>query len=331
LIPIFRASSPLHRARYRTVQSQASKAVSVAAHPDLVRYGVERSDDGQAMRNAVRFFDPGQGRLRGDEVSSLESVNRSAVVDAAKEASMQVRDAMTNEIVSVSPATSVSTALDTMIRAHLSGLPVIDDDGALVGVVSEADFLRRVELGTESPHRRWFGALFTPGRAAGLYARTHARRVREIMSTDVVSVEETASLEDAATLMEKRRVKRLPVIRAGKVVGMITRADFVRMLAPILRESYDEPIVADREIKDRIHAEMKAQLWAPIATVDVVVNNGAVTLYGAVTDERERKALNALVENIEGVRVVHDHMVWIDPNSGTTAPSPEDSHRDAPA
>jgi CBS domain-containing protein len=242
---------------------------------------------------------------------------------------MRVKDVMAKNVVSVSPQASVAEALETMTRSHLSGLPVIDDGGSLVGVVSEADFMRRSELGTEKPGSHWLGSIFLPGKAAEIYARGHARRVEEIMSTDLATVEETASLDEAVAIMEKRRVKRLPVINDGKVVGMLTRADFVHALALFLRESYDQALVSDAEIKRRIHAEMQAQLWAPTASVDVAVKDGVVSLHGVLTDERERKAIHALVENVEGVRTVHDHMVWTEPFSGTVAPSPEDAAKSA--
>ena len=239
---------------------------------------------------------------------------------------MRVKDVMTKKVVSVSPQATVAEALDTMTRSNLSGLPIIDAAGALVGVVSEADFLRRAELGTEKkPSSHWLAAIFLPGRAAEIYTRAHARRVTEIMSTDVAAVDETAGLEEAVALMEKRRVKRLPVLSGGKVVGMITRADFVHALALFLRESYDTTLITDDELERRIREEMQAQVWAPTASVDIAVKDGVVTLHGVLTDERERNALHALIENIDGVRTVHDHMVWAEPFSGMVTPSPEDA------
>jgi CBS domain-containing protein len=232
-------------------------------------------------------------------------------------------------VVSVPPQATIAEAHDTMIRSHLSGVPVIDDAGSLVGVVSEADFMRRSELGTERAGSHWLGSIFLPGRAAEIYARGHARRVEEIMSRDVATVEETASLDEAVALMEKRRVKRLPVMSEGKVVGMLTRADFVHALALFLRESYDQPLVSDSEINQRIRAEMQAQLWAPTASIDIVVKDGVVALHGVLTDERERNAIHALVENVEGVRMVHDHMVWAEPFSGMVTQSPEDAPKGA--
>jgi CBS domain-containing protein len=237
---------------------------------------------------------------------------------------MRVRDVMIKTVIGVSPQATVAEALDIMSRERVSGLPVLEG-GSLVGIVSEADFLRRAELGTEKPAGHWLASIFLPGRAAEIYARAHARRVNEIMSVDVATIGENASLGDAVALMEKRRVKRLPVVAGGKVVGMITRADFIHALALFVRQPYDEELVSDAEIKRRIEAELRAQAWAPAASVDVVVKDGVVSLHGVLTDERERNALHALVENVEGVRGLHDHIVWAEPLSGMVTPSPEDS------
>jgi CBS domain-containing protein len=238
---------------------------------------------------------------------------------------MRVKDVMTKKVISVSPQASVADALDIMTRSRLSGLPVIDERGSLVGIVSEADFLRRAELGTAKPRAHWFESVFLPGKVAEVYARAHAKHVDQIMSTSVATIGETAGLGEAVALMEKRRIKRLPVVAGGKVVGMIARADFVHALAEFVRQPYEEGVVGDAEIKRRIEAEMQAQLWAPIASVDVAVKNGVVNLHGVLTDERERNALHALVENVEGVRELHDHIVWTEPLSGTVSPSPEDA------
>ena len=229
---------------------------------------------------------------------------------------MRVKDVMTRDVVSVSPRAPVAEALEAMSRLCVSGLPVLDEVGALVGVVSESDFMRRAELGTEGPGSTWLGSLLMPGKAAETYARAHARRIEEVMSSDVATVDETANLAEAVAIMEKRRVKRLPVTREGQVVGMLTRADLVHFLAVLLREPYDEPLATDAAILQRIRAEMNAQTWAPTATVEVAVKDGVVNLRGSLTDERERIALHALVENIEGVHDIRDDVVVVDSYSG---------------
>ena len=237
---------------------------------------------------------------------------------------MRVKDVMTRKVVSVLPRASVAEALDLMVRSHVSGLPVIDETASLVGMVSEGDFLRRSELGTEQPKLHWLKDLLLPGRAAKAYARTHGRHVDEIMSRDVATIEEDLRLEEAVALMERRHVKRLPVLTNDRVVGIITRADFVRELIEFVRESYDEPLTSDAEIKERIQAELHAQQWAPVASINILVKDGVVNLHGVLTDERERDAIRVIAENVGGVRQVHDHVIWVEGYSGTTLPSPED-------
>jgi CBS domain-containing protein len=257
-----------------------------------------------------------------DASTAANSCRESSITS---EVPMRVKDVVTKKAISVSPQATVAEALDTMMRSRVSGLPVIDETGSLVGIISEADFLRRSELGTGQPPAHWLASIFLPGRAAEIYARAHARRVNEAMSTPVVTIDQDASLDDALALMENRRVKRLPVVSEGKVVGMIARADFVHALALFVREPYDVALVSDAQIKRRIETEMQAQLWAPVASVDVAVKDGVVSLQGTLSDERERNAVHALIENVEGVRMIHDHILWAEPYSGMVAPSPEDA------
>jgi CBS domain-containing protein len=241
---------------------------------------------------------------------------------------MRVKDVMTKKVVGVRPQASVAEAVDLMLASHVSGLPVIED-GRLVGLISEADLIRRVEMGTQGKPAGWLSCLVHPGRLAEDYARTHARRVEEIMTRDVATIGPEALLEEAASRMEERGVRRLPVVSEDKVVGIVARADFVRALAGFLRPSYDQPLTSDAEIRRRILAELDAQAWAPNGLVEVEVAGGIVELHGALTDETQRTAVRVLAENVEGVRGVHDHLTWVEPFSGTVLLSPEDSGRAA--
>jgi CBS domain-containing protein len=244
---------------------------------------------------------------------SAQNANRAEgfALSVNMEASMRVKDVMTKTVRSILPHSTVGEALDTMVRSRLSGLPVIDENGLLVGVVSEGDFLRRWEIGTQKASAGWFESLFLPGKAAETYARTHGRRIDEIMSVDVATIDADAGLGEAAALMERRRIKRLPVIAEGKVAGIITRGDFVRTLSMFVRQSYEEQLASDGEIKRGIEAELRAQKWAPIASIDIAVKDGVVSLHGVLSDERERNAIRVVAENADGVMNVHDHMTSI--------------------
>jgi CBS domain-containing protein len=238
---------------------------------------------------------------------------------------MRVRDVMTSPVLSVTPDTPVRDALRLMLDKRISGLPVVDEVGMLVGLVSEGDFLRRSELGTEK-RRSWFDFLRGHGRAAEAYAHSHGRTVGEVMSREVVTVSHNAPLEEAVGLMEKRHVRRLPVTD-GAALGIVTRSDILRALLPKVEQACDAEgggaPVPDEAIREAIVAEFKKQPWAPAMLIDVRVADGVVELGGALVDERQRPAIRVIAENIHGVRAVKDRMVWIDPMSGMTLTAPE--------
>src|SRR6516165_3587039 len=144
---------------------------------------------------------------------------------------MKVSEVMTRRVISILPDAPISDAIKLMLKKHISGLPVIDEEGKLVGILTEGDLLRRPEIGTERRRSRWLDALFGPGEAADAYVHSRSREVKDIMTRDPVTVKECTPLHEVVHLMERRNFKRLPVIRAGKVVGIISRANLIRALA----------------------------------------------------------------------------------------------------
>ena len=241
---------------------------------------------------------------------------------------MNVADVMTQKVISVTPETTIAEAARLLLEHRISGLPVVDSMGAVVGMVSEGDLLRRAETGTERRHSHWLEFLIAPGRLAREYADAHARIVGEIMTRDVVSVAPLATLPVVVGLMEDHNVKRLPVIEAGRLVGIVSRANLVRALVQDLAtpaaqaagpDGGTEPgpgPAGDAELRDRILAEIARQPWGPSASVDVSCKDGTVELNGVITDDRERTALQVLAENFPGVKAVRDNLVWIEPVSG---------------
>ena len=218
---------------------------------------------------------------------------------------MKVADVMTSGVISIAPTDSVMKAAHLMLQYDLSGFPVVEH-GKLVGIMSEGDLLRRVEIGTEPHNRpRWIELLF-PGRLAEEYARAHGRTVEEIMTRNVVSVSESASIEEAVRLMEQHHVKRLPVVRGEAVVGIISRADIVR--AFIRQSSYAAAApLSDTAICEKLMATLDNEPWAPRGRVNVIVEQGIVELEGVISDDRQRVALRIAAENIPGVKEVRDH------------------------
>lgn len=228
---------------------------------------------------------------------------------------MKVKDVMTSPVVSIEPDSTVPQAVRIMLQRHISGLPVVDKAGRLVGIVTEGDLLRRAETGTERKRPRWLEFLVGPGKLAEEYTRAHARKISEVMTADPLTVTEDTPLEDVVRLMEKRRIKRVPVARGQEIVGIVSRANLIHALAGVAREI--KPAEAsDQAIREQLLAELKRQSWAPIALLDVVVRNGVVELWGTITDERERQAIIVAAENIPGVKSVKDQLAWVDPTSG---------------
>jgi CBS domain-containing protein len=234
---------------------------------------------------------------------------------------MQVRDVMTPDVISVTARDTVLEAARMMLQNRISGLPVVDASGRLVGMVTEGDFLRRGEIGTERQRPKWLEILLGPGRMADEYVRSSGRKIEDVMTSDPVTVSEEDSLETVVELMERRHIKRLPVLRDGKMVGIVSRANLMHALVSLARD-IETPAGGDAAIRDRILAAVAKQPWAP--RINVVVKDGVVELWGTITDERERQGCIVTAENVAGVREVHDHLVWVEPMSGMAFPSPED-------
>ena len=237
---------------------------------------------------------------------------------------MKAKDVMTRHVVSIGPDATVLKAAQTMLQPHIRGLPVVDGAGALIGILSEGDFLRRRETATERRRSRWLEFLMGPGKIASEYTHSHGAKVSEVMTEEVETVDENADLEAVVELMERRRIKRVPVMQGGKMTGIVTRSNLMHAMVSMARSEHAPP-KGDTEIRERLLAEIQKEQWAPSAMVNVVVHNGVVELWGAAVDERQREALKVAAENIPGVKGVKDHLVWIEPTSGMVIESPEDA------
>jgi CBS domain-containing protein len=228
---------------------------------------------------------------------------------------MKAADVMTRGAFTVTAESSVNDAARLMLSHRVSGLPVVDAGGALVGMLTEGDLLRRAEIGTDRRRPRWLELLLGPGRLARDYVHTHAGKVGDVMSREVVTIGPGTPLEEVAELMERRRVKRLPVVEKGRILGIVSRANLLAALLEAASEA--RPTASsDRDIRKRVLAEIDRQLWAPRASVDIAVEDAVVELRGVVTDERERQALRVAAENVPGVKAVRDRLIWIEPISG---------------
>jgi CBS domain-containing protein len=226
---------------------------------------------------------------------------------------MQASDIMTHPVVTVQPGTPLEDVIRLMLAHRISGLPVVEHD-TLVGIVSEGDLLRRPETGTERRRRHWLHLLGGGEAEAAEYVRTHGMTAGEVMTTDVVSVSETTSVEELAAVLESRGIKRVPVLRDGRLVGIVSRADLLRSLGSRLGAAPQE---SDRAIRAALLAELSQNpSWAPQpAEVTVLVQDGVVHLWGYVRSDAQRQAMVVAAERVAGVRHVVDHMSkWVEPD-----------------
>lgn len=235
---------------------------------------------------------------------------------------MRAHQIMTRNVVTVSPETTIVDAANIMLKQHISGLPVTDSDGKLVGIVSQGDFLRRAEIGTERKRSRWLGLLLGAGREASDFIREQGRKVGDVMTANPSTISEDTLLEDIVAVMEKNGIKRLPVVRDDKIVGIVTRTNLLQAVADLAREIPD-PTADDDHIRNHIIAALEKNDWCPFG-LSVIVRDGIVHLSGVITDDRARQAAVVAAENVAGVKAVHDRLCWIDPMSGMYLNAPED-------
>jgi CBS domain-containing protein len=228
---------------------------------------------------------------------------------------MRAADVMTTNVITVAPDTSVQEVAKILSERGISGVPVVDAQDRLVGIVSEGDLLHRVETGTERRVQRrrrswWLDRIGSDEELARDYVKSHGRTVRDVMTRDVISVTDTTELAEIATLLETKRIKRVPVVRDGKLIGIVSRANLVRALAAAGSQLATEIASDDRTIREKLLAELKGQEWVHTWAADIIVRDGVVHLW--CSDDRpeeERQALRVAAENIPGVRGVEEHIV----------------------
>jgi CBS domain-containing protein len=235
---------------------------------------------------------------------------------------MRAHQIMTKDVITVTPHTTIEDAAKIMLETHISGLPVMDDAGRLVGIVSESDFLRRSEIGTGRKRPAWLQFFMGPGTAASEFVHERGRKVEDVMTRDPITVGEETPLEDLVHLMEKNDIKRLPVMSGRTLKGIVTRSNLLQAVASMAHEIPD-PTADDDHIRDRITRAVNGTDWRPIG-FEVMVRNGIVHLHGIITTDEARQATIVAAENTAGVKKVHDHLCFVDTWSGFYVESPED-------
>jgi CBS domain-containing protein len=222
---------------------------------------------------------------------------------------MRAHQIMSRHVITIGADAPVLDAIKTMLSHHISGLPVVGPTGTLVGIVSESDFLRRTELGTEKKRGPWPGLLAGADQAALDFARRNGRKVDQVMSRPPVTIDEETSLDQIVRLMETHNIKRLPVMRDGQIIGMVTRADFLAAIAglPLDTVGYS---ASDDQIRRSVLAALSQASWRPCA-LNVSVHEGIVVLRGSIKSDNVRKAIVVAAENVRGVSRVEDQLSMI--------------------
>jgi CBS domain-containing protein len=225
---------------------------------------------------------------------------------------MQAKDVMTTKIVTVRPDARVDHIAALLLERRISGVPVVDAEGRIVGIVTEGDLMRRPEMGTER-HRGWWLRLFGDERErAAEYARAHGSRAEQVMTRNVITVTEETPLGEIARLLEEHRIKRVPVVRDGKLVGIVSRANLLHGLAALPAPAPPERLVDDRAIRDEVVRALDREGWTH-GPLNVTVTNGVVELWGLVESEEQRLAIVVADENVPGVVAVRDNRGRIRP------------------
>ena len=221
---------------------------------------------------------------------------------------MRAIDVMTSEVISVDENATVTAVARLLAERGISAVPVVDKANQVIGMVSEGDLLHRAETGTERRRSWWLDMMASTNKLAGDYIKSHSGKVKDVMTRKVLSVTEATPVADIALLLETNRIKRVPVVRDGKLVGILSRANLVRALAMTIDEAPSGAEADDGRIRDKLLAELKAQRWAEVSPANITVKDGVVHLWSSYLSEQEKRALVVAAENIPGVRRVEDHM-----------------------
>lgn len=219
---------------------------------------------------------------------------------------MKAADIMVKDVVTTGPDTSVHAIAALMLERRISGMPVVDGGGRLLGVVSEGDLIRRPEIDTDRVKLGWLRLLLSDEARARDFVKSHGRKAREVMTQPAISVAADAPLAEVVRLMERHRIKRLPVVDKGELVGLVTRTDLLR--AVLAQQAVPPADVKDGELRARIDAMLRHEDWASSAMVHVQVENGVAQLWGTVESKEQREALLLAVRGVPGVKDVQPHL-----------------------
>ena len=220
---------------------------------------------------------------------------------------MKARDVMVSPVITVKPSSSVREVAKTFLERRISAVPVVDDQGKLVGIVSEGDLMHRTEAGTERKRSWWLQGLTGDETLAAEYVKSHARKVADVMTRRVITASPDSPLHEIASLLENNSIKRVPIVKDGQVIGIVSRANLIQAVASDRKEL--EIPVSDEAIRGKILASLQAEPWAHTGLLNVIVKGGVVDLFGITGSDAERKAIRVAAESVPGVCAVHDNFI----------------------
>jgi CBS domain-containing protein len=223
-------------------------------------------------------------------------------------AEMKAADVMVSTVVTVGPEASVQDVAETLLKNRISAVPVVSNGGNLVGIVSEGDLIRRTEMDTERRRSRWLALLIAQPLAAE-FVKSHACRVADVMTRDVIVAIPDTALRHIAALLEKNGIKRVPIVSIGRLVGIVSRANLVQALASVRKQIKAAAVTSDRMIREELLSRLRAEPWARTCRLNVIVHDGTVELWGVVHSRAEKQAIRLAAELTPGVRAVSDNLI----------------------
>ena len=222
---------------------------------------------------------------------------------------MNASDIMVSDVITVKSSSTVQEAAELLLRNRISAMPVMDDSGKLVGMISEGDLIRHADAGTAHERPSWLRLLMGREGLAAEFVKENSRTVADFMTREIVSAAPDTSVADIATLLERHRIKRVPIVQNGKMVGIVSRANLIQALAAFRNKVLPPQLVDDTALRERIVAKLKSEPWAKPSFVNVTVTDGAVDLWGIIDSPAEKQELRVAVQVTPGVKAVNDNVI----------------------
>jgi CBS domain-containing protein len=221
---------------------------------------------------------------------------------------MKAADVMVSNVITVGVNASIGEVAAILLNNHISAAPVVDEKGELVGIVSEGDLIRRPEIGTAKRQSWWLELISNKWASATEYIKSHSRKVADVMTRGVITAKPDTPLGDIAAMLERNRIKRVPIVEGGKLVGLVSRANILQALASATKKLSSLTTVSDSELRKKVQSRLAAEPWRP-TMLTVTVQDGTVDLWGLVHSVEEKKAAQLATESTPGVRAVVNNII----------------------